>query len=1191
MADSRITFDVSMDASKFDSSVKSLDKGFAKTRRSVQSLNKVSEDAFGSKNQKAIDSATAKYAKQSQAIEKNKEKLSQLKNQLEEVNRDHSSKLMASQEKYNAKIIKTVANIDSMRAKLEQINSGEIKPKDLTAMEKELSTITRQLDSLYTKKQKMMASGAVNVPANAVVQGPKPFDEIGKNTVGVNSEIQNVNREILALSNSFSRVNDRVTQVRSNLGSSSEVQKLNKDMASAKRTMGTLAAQSERAELAISSAANSKTNKLTSSISATENKTESLNDELAETADKINLLQNGSGRKKPNVVDLLRKSIGKVKNPLAKVEKSMKKSMNSVGTAASKTIRNVIGLFAAVLTIDFAKDSAKLAMSVESNMSNISRNLGESSLAFQEWVDTQSKALGISTSSAYQYGSVYSNLLKNITSDTDEATSKTIELTELTSIVASKSGRTFEDVAERIRSGLLGNTEAIEDLGIYTQVSMLESTDAFRKFAGDKSWSQLSFQVQNQIRLAAILEQGYASYGTTLAATTQTSHNKLLASLQNIKQSFGEMIVVIYNKILPMLIKVADIVAAVFSKVASALSTLLGASTQFTGAASDSLSGVSDEAIGMDNLSESIDGVGESAKNAKKSIQGFDQLNIQQLEEPKKAPEPKPKKNVASNFQLAPSQKDLALTKKMTELLDKLKKMAKPTIDAFKDLYERGIKPIIDFGKQTLKDFYNEALVPIAEWALGEGLPSLARVVADGLAGIDWGPLTKSLKGFYEVLLPLTKVVFKALESFLKNFLFPIAQWVIGRGLPTFVDLIVKLVETVNWDKILLSLDGLWIALAKFGTEVIGEGLLWILTNVLYPLAEWALTNLVPAVVDLIAEALNTLGTIIEIMKPLFLWLWETFLVPLGNWAGDLIISMLEGLTNSLRKFSEWALENQGVVELMVSIILGFLGGIVAMYTTYKIIPKIDKIWQTLKIFGEIMKLVGGDVLWATGKWAVLLGVITGFVSIVSQLSSVWDKLSMGEKILSGIGVAAMAAAIGVALFHSSWTVGLAAVAIATGIGIVMSKFIQTKQPMSSSSAPSSSGTSSQRTSVSGGQNPSTGFFSATQGSPGLPQLAKGGLIPPRNPRQVIVGDNTREDEIVSPVSTMRKAMDEALAANNAANGNLNKEMLAILNKIHAATILNTRMDMKMVLDNRVVGQSIVSSVNNTRKQTGRNLI
>ena len=69
---------------------------------------------------------------------------------------------------------------------------------------------------------------------------------------------------------------------------------------------------------------------------------------------------------------------------------------------------------------------------------------------------------------------------------------------------------------------------------------MLESTEAFKKFANGKSWAQLDFKVQQQIRLAAILEQAYDRYGDTLADTTQTKQARFIASLENIKLNLGQ---------------------------------------------------------------------------------------------------------------------------------------------------------------------------------------------------------------------------------------------------------------------------------------------------------------------------------------------------------------------------------------------------------------------------------------------------------------------------------------------------------------------------------------------------------------------------------------------------------------------------------------------------------------------------
>lgn len=65
-----------------------------------------------------------------------------------------------------------------------------------------------------------------------------------------------------------------------------------------------------------------------------------------------------------------------------------------------------------------------------------------------------------------------------------------------------------------------------------------------------------------------------------------------------------------------------------------------------------------------------------------------------------------------------------------------------------------------------------------------------------------------------------------------------------------------------------------------------------------------------------------------------------------------------------------------------------------------------------------------------------------------------------------------------------------------------------------------------------------------------LPKLAKGGLIPPRNERTVVVGDNQREPEIVSPVSTMQSALGETLAASGIMS--TNKQLVALMTQMVA---------------------------------------
>ena len=168
------------------------------------------------------------------------------------------------------------------------------------------------------------------------------------------------------------------------------------------------------------------------------------------------------------------------------------------------------------------KDSTELAMGVESAVNQINRTMGTSAGAFQKWVNGQASAYGMAKSEALKYGAVYSNLISSFAKDTAETTKYTEELLKASAVVASATGRTMEDTMARIRSGMLGSTDAIEDLGINVNVAMIESTNAFKQFANGKSWQQLDFQTQQQIRLMAILEQANQKYGDTLANTTAT---------------------------------------------------------------------------------------------------------------------------------------------------------------------------------------------------------------------------------------------------------------------------------------------------------------------------------------------------------------------------------------------------------------------------------------------------------------------------------------------------------------------------------------------------------------------------------------------------------------------------------------------------------------------------------------------
>lgn len=192
----------------------------------------------------------------------------------------------------------------------------------------------------------------------------------------------------------------------------------------------------------------------------------------------------------------------------------------------------------------------KSAAEQEAAMQQVENIYGEASETIKSFAENTALSYNMSTKEAYKYSQVFGNLIQSITDDQKENAEYTQELLKASSVIASSTGRTMEDVMDRIRSGLLGNTEAIEDLGVNVNVALLESTDAFKKFAGDKSWNQLDFQTQQQIRLFGILEQTTKKYGDEVNQNTSSNIQRLTARFNNMSSKLSKNLLPVANKLI-----------------------------------------------------------------------------------------------------------------------------------------------------------------------------------------------------------------------------------------------------------------------------------------------------------------------------------------------------------------------------------------------------------------------------------------------------------------------------------------------------------------------------------------------------------------------------------------------------------------------------------------------------------------
>ena len=356
--------------------------------------------------------------------------------------------------------------------------------------------------------------------------------------------------------------------------------------------------------------------------------------------------------------------IAPFKNKMKEVENRVKGASGKVQESTNKIKAqsgSMLGTFAKLAKfaglaylgkkmLDVGMYSTQMALEVTAAVNQIKRQMGESSQTFLKWVNDNASAMNMGVGEATKYGAVYSNLFSGFIKDSNKLSAYTAKMLQTSAVIAEGSGRSITDVMERIRSGLLGNTEAIEDLGINVNVAMIQSTEAFKRFANGQSWDQLDYQTQQQIRLMAILEQATAKYGTTLSQSVNGRISLFKSLLKDAALNVGNAFLPIVNAVMPVLnsfamvlknvtAKLAEFIALMFNKkatvkdggVAGAVGDMNGSLQDAAGGAGDLADAMGDADDASGGMADNLDDTAKSAKKAVKELlglMGFDEINL-----------------------------------------------------------------------------------------------------------------------------------------------------------------------------------------------------------------------------------------------------------------------------------------------------------------------------------------------------------------------------------------------------------------------------------------------------------------------------------------------------------------------------------------------------------------------------------
>jgi hypothetical protein len=661
----------------------------------------------------------------------------------------------------------------------------------------------------------------------------------------------------------------------------------------------------------------------------------------------------------------------------------------------------------------------------------------------------------MSKSAGASIAATYGNLL-SVWADQETNAQLTNNLLNQTAVVASKTGRTTTDVAERIRSGLLGNTEAIEDLGINVNIKTIEITDAFKRIADGRSWEQLNAYEQSQVRTLAILEQSTNKYGTTVAETSATVRNQYQAAYEDFQNTWGQVV----NTVL---IPVLKILTQVFTVATKGLQVMAG----LTGKTIDNSKLLSNQetSIGgaVDNQEALTDAVKGTNKELKKGIAGFDEINT------------------------------------LTE------QSAENTADVGTGTQISGIGGV---GANYDNSFVDKVS---GDMAAIMGIVGGA-LVAVGLLLIFFGRIGWGI-GFIVAGASVFAVSVATVSS--SDQVTPISE-----KLMTIMGIAGVALTAIG---LILLFYGQW----KWGIGFIIAGASALAVSIVAVESGNATEQAEQMLIDIMliaGSAMLALGVILMccgVISPLSIGL---VVAGAGSLAGAVAINP-QAVGETIKNFFQ---ENAGLI-VGVSIALIVLG-IILLFTGVGIPLAIGLI------------VAGGGALAAT--------VALNWNFIVDKVKEVWQKVvSFWNAYIAPIFTAKWWANLGKKAIN-----GLLGV-IETGLNWIIDKI----------------------NSFIGGMSKVVGvvgdLFGANWSIPkiprvSIPRLAQGAVIPPNREFMAILGDNKRENEIVSPVSTMKQAVAEVLAQANIGGG------------------FNGRIEVPVIIDGREVARAVRDAESSMGTQT-----
>ncbi len=387
-------------------------------------------------------------------------------------------------------------------------------------------------------------------------------------------------------------------------------------------------------------------------------------------------------------LESLNKETNKIKNTISNLK---------LGGAKLDTLKSAFNFGALATGLSKAKNllSGFIDKSAEYtetlNLFNVA--MGNYAKEAKNYADEVSEIMGIDPATWMKSQAVIMTLTSGFGVASDRAATMSKNLAQLGYDLSSFFNISVKDTMEKLQSGISGELEPLRRLGYDLSQAKLEAIAL--SLGIDKSVSSMTQAEKAELRYHAILTQVTTAQGD-MARTLEQPANQLRlfeAAINQTSRAIGNIFIPLVNRMLPTAIAIVKTV----EWVADSIAAIFG----FKSADIDdtSLGGLADN---ITNIEDSLGGASGAAKELKRQVMGFDELNI--LTEQKSGGGGAGGIS-GSEFEFPLKEYDFlgdAVSSKATKIFEEIKSKAEPVVDWFVRNFKTILTTSLDIGAAIL---------------------------------------------------------------------------------------------------------------------------------------------------------------------------------------------------------------------------------------------------------------------------------------------------------------------------------------------------------------------------------------------------------------------------------------------------------------------------------------------------------